>query len=129
MLRATAFSAIIGVAMCLLAIVAGEWLLRLAFGPQFVAAYGVMVVLLGVPLVAMISFPWPAMLHALNRAPVELIANGFGVLVYVAGVFPLVDRFGLIGAGIAFLLGRIAKAALMGGVLVAERRRLWAALG
>lgn len=124
MLRATAFSTVIGLAMCLLAILAGQWLLRVAFGPEFVAAYGVMVVLLGVPLVAMISFPWPAMLHSLNKAPVELIANGFGVLVYLASIFPLVDRYGLVGAGLAFLAGRTAMAAFMGIALLSERRRL-----
>lgn len=127
MLRATAFSAMIGVAMCLLAILGGQWLLRIAFGPEFVAAYGVLVVLLGVPLVAMISFPWPAMLHALNRASVQLVSSIFGVLVYVAGLFPLVERFGLVGAGLAFLIGRIAMAALMAFALFRERRRMMAA--
>lgn len=127
MLRATAFSAMIGVAMCLLAILGGQWLLRIAFGPEFVAAYGVLVVLLGVPLVAMISFPWPAMLHALNRASVQLVSSIFGVLVYVAGLFPLVERFGLVGAGLAFLIGRIAMAALMAFALLRERRRMMAA--
>ena len=127
MMRAMAFSALIGVTMCLAAIAAGEWLLRVAFGPEFVDAYGVLVVLLGVPLVAMISFPWPAMLHALNRASMQLAANAFGVLVYVASIFPLVDRFDLVGAGLAFLLGKIAQASFMAVVLASERRRLKAA--
>jgi len=123
MLRVTAFSTAIGLAMCLLAIVAGQWLLRIAFGEEFTAAYPVLVVLLGVPLVAMISFPWPAMLHALNQAPLTLAANAFGVVVYVATIFPLVDRFDLLGAGLSFLIGRIAMAAFMATVLVGERRR------
>ncbi len=124
MFRATAFSAVIGLAMCLLAILGGEWLLRIAFGPEFVAAYGVLVVLLGVPLVAMISFPWPAMLHALNRAHVQLAASIFGVVVYVASLFPLVDSFNLVGAGLAFLIGRIAMAGVMAVALLSARRKM-----
>ncbi len=124
MLRATAFSAAIGLIMCMATILAGQWLLRVAFGPEFVDAYPVMVVLIGVPLVAMISFPWPAMLHALDRATLTLVANGFGVLVYIATIFPLVDRFALLGAGLSFLLGRIAMALFMALALVRERRRL-----
>ncbi len=124
MLRATVLSTVIGLAICLLAVLAGEWLLRVAFGPQFAAAYGVLVVLIGVPLVAMISFPWPAMLHALDRAPVQLLANAFGVIVYIATLFPMVDRFGLVGAGLAFLFGKIALAAYMAVALLGERRRL-----
>lgn len=127
MMRATAFSAAIGLAMCVLIIIAGQWLLKVAFGPGFAQAYEVLVVLIGVPLIAMISFPWPAMLHALNRAPLTLVANGFGVLVYVAGIFPLVDRFGLVGAGLSFLIGRLAMAAFMAVALAGERRRLRAA--
>ena len=123
MWRATALSAALGALMCLLVILLGEWLLRVVFGPGFADAYGVLVVLIGVPLVAMVSFPFPAMLHALNRVTVPLIANGFGILVYAGTVFPLVDRFELIGAGLAFLLGKIAMAGYMAAALTVERRR------
>jgi O-antigen/teichoic acid export membrane protein len=63
------------------------------------------------------------MLHALNRVTVPLIANGFGILVYAGTVSPLVERFELIGAGLAFLLGKIAMAAYMAAALTVERRR------
>jgi O-antigen/teichoic acid export membrane protein len=84
----------------------------------------VMIVLIGVPLVAMISFPLPAMLHALNRTNVPLVANVIGVIVYVAAIFPFVQRLGLVGAGLAFLIGRVAMALFMAVVLASERRRL-----
>lgn len=124
MLRATAVSAAIGIAACLLAILFGKWLLQTAFGPEFVGAYGVLVVLLGAPLIAMLSFPLPAMLYSVGRNNVPLLANLVGVPTYVAAVFPLTEAFGLIGAGIAFLLGRLASTLVMALALTGEHRRL-----
>lgn len=124
MLRTTALSAIIGLAVVLAGVLAGEWLLRVAFGPEFVPAYPVLAVLLGVPLVAMISFPLPAMLHALNLINVPLAANVFGLIIFLGSVHPLVAEWGLIGAGFAFLAGRVAMALFMAAVLSTERRRM-----
>lgn len=124
MLRATLFASTIGLVMMAGTALLGHWLLRVAFGPEFVAAYGVLVVLLGAPLIAMISFPLPAMLHSTGRTNVPLIANIIGVLGYLAVIYPLVDRFDLIGAGIAFLVGRLIVTAVMAFALAGEHKRL-----
>ena len=41
--------------------VAGEQLIRLIFGEQFIGAYPALIVLIIAPLLAMIAFPMPAM--------------------------------------------------------------------
>lgn len=124
MLRVTALSTIFGVTLIALAALCGKWILATAFGPTFVPAYGAMLVLLGVPLVAMISFPLPAMLDSLGRTNVPTAANFAGALLYVAMLFPLVDRLGLVGAGLAFLAGRILVSIVMAAALSREHRRL-----
>ena len=124
MIRATAVSTAIGIAMVLFTLLFGQWLLRVAFGPEFVGAYGVLLVMLGVPLVAMISFPLPAMLYTVGRNNTPLFANLAGVVAYVATIFPLVDRFDLVGAGAAFLIGRVAMTLVMALALAGEHKRL-----
>lgn len=124
MLRATAVSTVFGLAMIVLTAVFGEWLLQTAFGAPFVPAFGVLVVLLGVPLLAMISFSLPAMLYSVGRTNTPLFANLAGAVAYLVAIFPLVDRFALIGAGIAFVLGRLVMVLVMGLALAGEHRRL-----
>ncbi|MEO7505394.1 MAG: lipopolysaccharide biosynthesis protein [Sphingomicrobium sp.] len=124
MVRATALSTAVGLLMCLIAIVLGRFLLREAFGAPFEGAYGVLVVLLGAPLLAMVSFPIPPMLYAIGRTNDPLLANLAGALTYVAAIFPLTAAYGLVGAGLAFLAGRAVMVAGMALALWREHRRL-----
>ena len=122
MLRAMAVATTVGLLMVLLAIALGQFILAKAFGPQFVEAYGVLIVLLGAPLLAMLSFPIPAMLYAVGRNNAPVYANLAGGVVYVATIFPLSARFGLIGAGVAFLIGRLVMVLVMGLALARAHR-------
>ena len=122
--RVTAISAMVGVTLIAFAAIFGEWVLEFAFGAPFVPAYGVLMVLLGVPLITMISFPLPAMLDSIGRTIVPTAANFAGAAAYIALLFPLVDRFGLIGAALAFLIGRAVIAVVMATVLAREHKRL-----
>lgn len=124
MLRATLLGTAMGLLMMIGIAIVGKFMLLHLFGPEFVGAYGVLIVLLGAPLIAMLSFPLPAMLHSVGRNTTPLVANLAGVLTYVAAIFPLVDRFDLVGAGIAFLIGRLAMVVVMGIALAGEHKRL-----
>ena len=124
MVRTMVLSALAALVALALVLVGGEWLLRVAFGEAFVGAYGVMIVLLGVPLLMSVSFPLPAMLHAVGRVNVPLVANMIGAAAYVGLVFPLAERFGLIGAGCAFLAGRMVMTIVMALAVARERRRI-----
>lgn len=124
MLRVTAISALVGLAFIAIAALFGEWILEVAFGPEFVGAYGVLLVLLAVPLLAMISFPLPAMLDSLGRTVIPTAANFAGALAYVGLLFPLAESLGLIGAGLAFVIGRVVVSLVMAVALAGEHRKL-----
>lgn len=126
MLRGMALSTLLGLAACLIVALLGKQLLELLFGAEFVPAYPVLVVLIGAPLLAMVSFPMTPMLYALDRARVPLIASAIGALVYVAAIFPLAAEFGLIGAGAAFVAGKAVVVLILTTTLVREHRGLLA---
>jgi O-antigen/teichoic acid export membrane protein len=119
MLRGTALAAVIALIAALVLLLAGELLLSLLFGPDFVAAYPALLVLILVPLIGMISFPLPPMLYALDRPDAPLKARLFGTLTYFAIVAPLTWEFEIAGAAAAFVIGN----AVMVSVLILQVRR------
>lgn len=124
MLRGMALSTLLGLAGCLIVGLLGRQLLGLIFGAEFVAAYPVLVVLIGAPLLAMIAFPMAPMLYALDRANLPLVGSAVGALAYLAAIFPLATHFGLIGAGAAFVLGKAVVVVIMAVALRREYRGL-----
>jgi O-antigen/teichoic acid export membrane protein len=113
MLRSAALAAMFGIAGVLVAIVAGEPLIRLIFGEQFEAAYPVLIVLIFAPFLIMVSFPLPPMLYALHRDDAPLTARVIGTVVYFAIIAPLAWEFGLTGAAAAFVVGTAVMVAVL----------------
>jgi len=124
MFRVIAVSAALGLVLLLAAALLGKWVLATAFGADFTGAYPVLVILLGASLLGLVSAPMPPMLDALGRIAVPTMANIAGAISYLASFLPLVAAFGLAGAGLAFVVGKLVVAGWMTAVLVAERRRL-----
>jgi O-antigen/teichoic acid export membrane protein len=124
MFRVIAVSATLGVILLLIAALFGRWVLAAAFGPEFTGAYEVLVVLLGAALIGLVSSPMPPMLDTIGRIGIPTIANIAGAITFLATFLPLVTALGLVGAGYAFLLGKLVVAGVMTWVLVTERRRL-----
>jgi O-antigen/teichoic acid export membrane protein len=75
--------------------------------------------MIGIPLLAVLSFPLMPMLYALDRPDAPLKARLIGTLVYFAVVAPLAWRFDVEGAAMAIVLGQ----AIMVGVLIWYLRR------
>ena len=75
MLRGTVLATAFGLVAVLLLLVGGRQLVRGIFGTEFLPAYPVLMVLILVPLLAMISFPLPSMLYALDRPDAPLKAR------------------------------------------------------
>lgn len=123
MFRVMALSATIGLVLLFVAALFGKWVLATAFGPEFTGAYEVLVILLGASLLGLVSSPMPPMLDSLGRIAVPTLANIAGAIAYLASFLPLVGAFGLAGAGLAFVLGKLVVAGAMTAVLVLERRR------
>jgi len=71
-----------------------------------------------------VTFPLPAMLHSIGKVNMPLYANFVGAITYVALIFPMTGWLGLVGAGAAFLIGRIVMMLFMALALRRERRRL-----
>ncbi len=124
MLRGAALAAMFGVVAVLLVFSAGEQLIRLIFGAQFVGAYAALAVLVIAPLIAMLSFPFPPMLYALGRDDAPLVARVVGTLLYLAIVAPLSWRFGLSGAAAAFVVANAAMVVVLAVQLAREYRRV-----
>jgi O-antigen/teichoic acid export membrane protein len=113
MLRGTAMASALGLAAVLIVLLIGQWLLASLFGPDFVPAYPVLLVLAGVPLLWTVGFPLTPMLYALDRPDAPLKARAVGTVVYLAIVAPLCWRFDVAGAAVALLIGNLVIVALM----------------
>lgn len=113
MLRGTAMVTAFGIAAVLLVLLLGQWILATLFGPDFIPAYPVLLVLIGIPLLWTIGFPLMPMLYALDRPDAPLKARAVGTVVYLAIVAPLCWRFDTAGAAFALLTGNLVIVALM----------------
>ena len=111
MLRGTALAAAIGLLFVGILLVAGKPLVDLLFGAEFLPAYDVLLILIIAPLLAVISFPLPSMLLALDRPDGPVKARLLGVVTYFAIVAPLAWRFGVEGAAGAFVIGNAVQVA------------------
>ncbi|HXH52962.1 MAG TPA: lipopolysaccharide biosynthesis protein [Sphingomicrobium sp.] len=124
MLRGTALAAMVGIVAIAVVLLAGEALLDLLFGAEFLGAYPVLVVLMAVPLLAMLSFPLPPMLYALDRPDGPLKARLVGTLAYFAIVAPLAWNFGVTGAAAAYVAGYALMVLVLVLQLRSEHRRV-----
>lgn len=124
MLRGTATVAAFGLLAALTVLLAGKWILAAMFGPEFVPAYPVLLVLIGIPLLWTIGFPLTPMLYALDRPDAPLKARAVGTVIYLAIVAPLCWRFDTAGAASALLIGNIAIVLLMMLQLRRQYRRV-----
>lgn len=124
MLRGTAMASVIGIAAALIVLLLGKFLLGALFGPEFVPAYPVLLVLIGIPLLWMIGFPLMPMLYALDRPDAPLKARAVGTVVYLAIVAPLCWRFDTAGAAAALLAGNLVIVILMMGQLWRQYRKV-----
>jgi len=112
------------IAAVALVVVIGKWLLGTLFGPDFVPAYPVLLILIGIPLLQMVGFPLVPMLYALDRPDSPLKARAIGTVLYLAIVAPLCWRYDVGGAAIALLIGNLIIVVMMMWQLRIEYRRV-----
>jgi O-antigen/teichoic acid export membrane protein len=124
MKRAMAASAIFGGISILVMLIGGKPLLGAAFGHEFIPAYTALLIMLGVPLLTIVSFPLPSTLYALDRPDVPLKARIVATLGYFLMVAPLAHLFGLKGAALAFLLANLVLVLTLAAYLRIEYRRV-----
>ncbi|HVL79394.1 MAG TPA: oligosaccharide flippase family protein [Sphingomicrobium sp.] len=124
MLRGTVLASVAGLVAAAFLLIAGEPLLGALFGMEFVAAYPVLIVLMIAPLLAMLSFPLPPMLYALDRPDGPLKARLVGTLLYFGIVAPLAWQFGVAGAAAAFVIGYATMVVVLVLQVRGEHRRV-----
>lgn len=124
MLRGTALAGAVGLSAILLLLLVGKPLITLLFGEEFIGAYPIILVLIIAPLLAVVSFPLPSMLYALDRPDAPLKARLIGTIIFFLIIAPLSWTFGVIGAAMAFVIGMAAMVLMLIGQLWQEFRRV-----
>lgn len=124
MLRGTALAGAACAVSILLIVIIGKPLITLLFGKDFIGAYPVILVLIIAPVLAIVSFPLPSMLYALDRPDAPLKARLVGTIIFFVIVAPLSWAFGVIGAAMAFVIGNAVMVAILVAQLVVEYRRV-----
>jgi O-antigen/teichoic acid export membrane protein len=124
MLRGTALASAVALLAIVILLIAGEWLIALLFGNDFLGAYDALVILMLVPFLSIFSFPLPPMLYALDRPDAPVTARLAGTIIFFVIIAPLSWSFGLNGAAIALVVGRAATVAAMMWQLRGEHRRV-----
>ena len=117
MVRTMALGTMVAVLAAVLIGLFGEQLLTLVFGAEFAPAAPLLLVLLVLPAIGTLAFPLPAMFYSLGRPTGPLVANVIGALVFVGSLPLLTASHGLVGAGVALVLGRLCSLLVMGSWL------------
>ena len=124
MKRAILASTLFGGAAILLMLLGGKPLLSFAFGKEFIPAYPALLIMLGVPLLTIVSFPLPSTLYALDRPDAPLKARIASTLAYFIIVAPLARFAGLQGAALAYFFANLVWVLGLAIYLRTEYRRV-----
>ena len=112
-LRVGAIAGVIGIAVVGLVMVGGKPVIALAFGRKYLPAFGLLRLMTWALVLSMASFPLESLLYMVGRQKAALAAQLAAAIIYLGLLAMLTQRYGLIGAGIAYLLGTLAVTAFM----------------
>jgi len=108
----------VGAVLLALASVAGGPLLTLIMGPGFAAAAGVMVWQVAAAVIGIIALPLEPMLVSLGKAGAAAWVRLAVSVLFLSALVPIVERFGLNGAGAVVVGASIALGLGMGWILM-----------
>lgn len=103
-----------------LSLLAGRWILETVMGQAYGAAAGVMNWQVAAAAIGVMTLPLEPMLVSMRAAGAALMVRLVVVICYFAALVPLIQRFGLTGAGAALVASALAMA--IGMYLMARRR-------
>jgi O-antigen/teichoic acid export membrane protein len=83
------------------------------FGHKYLAAYGLLSLMMFSLMVEMASFPLQSLLYMVGRQRISLIAEAAATILYLGMLSTLARAYGLTGAGSAYVLGNAALALFM----------------
>lgn len=114
----------LGLVMLLVVLVGGKPLIAGVFGKSYLNAFGLLEIMSISLVVSTATFPLESLLYMVGHQRTALVAEGMAALVYGVVLVLFTHRFGLIGAGIAYVVGMCAKALFtLAPTLAAYRRR------
>lgn len=122
-LRTGLFAGIIGILVVAVVVLGGKPVIGFAFGQKYLPAYGLLSAMVVALVVAMASFPLESLLYMVGRQRAALVAQATGTALYLATLSILSYRYGLPGAGAAFIIGTVALALFRLIPVVASYRR------
>jgi O-antigen/teichoic acid export membrane protein len=111
--RMAALSACTGIALVLVVMLGGRPVIGFVFGAKYLAAFTLLQVMTWSLVVSTAAFPLEGLLYMVDRQRAALFAQLAAALLYLALLQTLTQRYGLIGAGYAFLAGTFANAMFM----------------
>lgn len=110
-IRTAAIAAGIGLIVILLILVGGKPLIGL-FGRKYLAAYGLISLMMFALIISMAAAPLQSLLYMVGRQRAALVAQALATAFYLAILASLSSRFGLNGAGSAYVIGNAVLALL-----------------
>ena len=102
----------IGLLVVILILLGGKSFIGL-FGHKYLAAYGLLSLMMFSLMVEMASFPLQSLLYMVGRQRISLIAEAAATILYLGMLSTLARAYGLTGAGSAYVLGNAALALFM----------------
>lgn len=117
LLRVIFYALLAAAPVVLLVIFIPDKIVQLFAGKQFIAASTVMIVLVVARTIAMIGPPCSSALTALGKPALSMSANLFASLIFLPLLPLLLQRFGLMGAGIQALAQAMLASALLAGLV------------
>lgn len=98
-----------GMIMLLVIMIGGKPLISLVFGKSYLEAFGLLQIMAISLVVSTASFPLESLLYMAGRQRSALVAEGLAAIAYAIILVILIKWLGLMGAGIAYVMGMIMK--------------------
>lgn len=111
--RSLRLSAISGLAMFAILILFGEHILLIMSGPEFVAAYPLLLLLAGATIIGLIAVGLEPLLQAADRATTAFVVRLLSLVLLAALLSWLLPVHGVFGAALAMLISAAATAVLL----------------
>jgi O-antigen/teichoic acid export membrane protein len=120
--KATALLSLFLLAFCLALLIGGKWLLQRSFGGEYAGYWGALVVLGIAQFVAKLALAPSRALLVIERANINLYAEGTGLIASLIAATVLIPFYGVLGAAVAQLIGSLALATITVGAYQALMR-------
>jgi len=122
-LRTGTIAGLIGLLMLVIILIGGKPLIALIFGKKYLASYALLRLMIWALAISMASFPLESLLYMVGRQRAALAAQIAATSLYLGALALFTWRYGLIGAGYAYLLGTAAMTAFMLLPVIGSYRR------